>query len=437
MSSEGMTGILRAPLLPQRTTRMRNWLLPEYIEDILPPEARADRGAAPQLLDLFRVHGYELVQPPLLEYLESLLTGTGRDLDLRTFKLVDQLSGRTLGVRADITPQVARIDAHLLNREGVTRLCYCGQRAAHAARRARCHARAAADRRRALRPCRHRGDREILRLLLRRAAALPACAGVRLDLGHVGVFRALAQRGAIGAGAEAELFAALQAKDVPALRELVARRWPRRRARRCWRCRSCTAAARCWRARARASAGATRRSRARSTTCATGAARATPDVPVWLRSGRPARLSLPQRRRLRRLLRRHAQRDRARRPLRRASARRSAAPGRRPASPWTCASWRAWRRPSRRRGACARRWPSDPALRGRDRKPARGGRGRDVGSAGARGRRRRAALRARTGQAKGKWQVRTAAMRIACEPVDESASRLQRSEPKDRAWQRT
>src|SRR5262245_27361177 len=79
-----------------------------------------------RLLDLFRVHGYELVIPPMLEYMESLLTGTGHDLDLRTFKLVDQLSGRTIGVRADMAPQVARIDAHLLNRQGVARLCYCG-----------------------------------------------------------------------------------------------------------------------------------------------------------------------------------------------------------------------------------------------------------------------------------------------------------------------
>src|SRR5213592_1733938 len=105
---------------------MRNWLLPEKFEDILPPQAqRIDRMRA-KLLELFRVHGYQLVIPPMLEYLESLLTGTGHDLDLRTFKLVDQLSGRLLGLRADITPQVARIDAHLLNRQGVTRLCYCG-----------------------------------------------------------------------------------------------------------------------------------------------------------------------------------------------------------------------------------------------------------------------------------------------------------------------
>ena len=101
--------------------RTRNWLLPEHIEDVLPAEARRIEALRGVLLEAFRVHGYELVMPPMLEYVESLLTGTGRDLDLRTFKLVDQLSGRMMGVRADITPQVARIDAHLLNRAGVTR----------------------------------------------------------------------------------------------------------------------------------------------------------------------------------------------------------------------------------------------------------------------------------------------------------------------------
>src|SRR6478735_6837195 len=105
---------------------MRKWLLPEYIEDILPEPARRMEALRRVMLDLFATHGYQLVVPPMLEYVESLLTGTGHDLDLRTFKVVDQLSGRTMGVRADITPQVARIDAHLLNRTGVTRLCYCG-----------------------------------------------------------------------------------------------------------------------------------------------------------------------------------------------------------------------------------------------------------------------------------------------------------------------
>src|SRR5215470_10906875 len=105
---------------------MRRWLLPEHIEDVLPAEARAIERLRRTILDLFESHGYELVAPPLLEYLESLLSGTGRDLELATFKLTDRLSGRLMGVRADHTPQVARIDAHLLNRQGVARLCYCG-----------------------------------------------------------------------------------------------------------------------------------------------------------------------------------------------------------------------------------------------------------------------------------------------------------------------
>jgi ATP phosphoribosyltransferase regulatory subunit len=102
------------------------WLLPEHIADVLPAQARRVEELRRALLDRARAYGYELVIPPLLEHLESLLSGTGRELDLKTFKLVDQLSGRMLGLRADTTPQAARIDAHLLNREGVTRLCYCG-----------------------------------------------------------------------------------------------------------------------------------------------------------------------------------------------------------------------------------------------------------------------------------------------------------------------
>ena len=102
------------------------WLLPEHIADVLPAQARHIEELRRGLLDVARSYGCELVMPPMLEHIESLLSGTGRELDLKTFKLVDQLSGRTLGLRADITPQVARIDAHLLNREGVARLCYCG-----------------------------------------------------------------------------------------------------------------------------------------------------------------------------------------------------------------------------------------------------------------------------------------------------------------------
>lgn len=105
---------------------MSAWVLPDHIADVLPSEARHIEELRRELLDTARGYGYELVMPPLLEHLESLLTGTGEALGLQTFKLVDQLSGRTLGLRADTTPQVARIDAHLLNRQGVTRLCYCG-----------------------------------------------------------------------------------------------------------------------------------------------------------------------------------------------------------------------------------------------------------------------------------------------------------------------
>jgi ATP phosphoribosyltransferase regulatory subunit len=105
---------------------MSAWVLPDHIADVLPSEARHIEELRRGLLDTARCYGYELVMPPLLEHLESLLTGTGEALDLQTFKLVDQLSGRMMGLRADSTPQVARIDAHLLNRRGVTRLCYCG-----------------------------------------------------------------------------------------------------------------------------------------------------------------------------------------------------------------------------------------------------------------------------------------------------------------------
>jgi ATP phosphoribosyltransferase regulatory subunit len=105
---------------------MSAWVLPDHIADVLPSEARHIEELRRDLLDMARCYGYELVMPPLLEHLESLLTGAGEALDLQTFKLVDQLSGRMMGLRADSTPQVARIDAHLLNRQGVTRLCYCG-----------------------------------------------------------------------------------------------------------------------------------------------------------------------------------------------------------------------------------------------------------------------------------------------------------------------
>lgn len=195
-----------------------NWLLPEYLADALPAEAHNIERLRRQTLDLFRVHGYELVMPPLLEYLESLLTGAGQDLRLKTFKLVDQLSGRTMGVRADITPQVARIDAHLLNREGVVRLSYCGS-VLHTLPAATAVTREPIQIGAEIYGCAGvEADLEIIRLM----AASLAGAGLsatRLDLGHVGIFRALAEAAGLPAEADEEIFALLQAKDVPGLNE--------------------------------------------------------------------------------------------------------------------------------------------------------------------------------------------------------------------------
>src|SRR3989304_2103520 len=195
---------------------MRKWLLPEYIEDILPAEARRIEGLRRAMLDLFEVHGYQLVLPPLLEYVEAQLTGTGHDLALKTFKLVDQLSGRMLGVRADITPQVARIDAHLMNRKGVNRLCYAGS-VLHTL---------PAGVNRPREPLQigaeiygHAGiqsDLEVQRLMLD-ALHLAGIAQLQLDIGHVAVFRALVRRAQVEPEAEAELFRAVQAKEAPAL----------------------------------------------------------------------------------------------------------------------------------------------------------------------------------------------------------------------------
>jgi len=199
--------------------KLMRWLLPEYIEDILPAEAARIEQLRRKILDLFFKHDYELVMPPLLEYMDSLLTGTGHDLELRTFKVVDQLSGRMMGLRADITPQVARIDAHLLNRKGVTRLCYCGsvlhtRPASPGATRepiqigAERYGDAGVE-----------ADLEILRLLCK-ALQLARVRNARIAIGHVAVFRSLARAAQAGPELEAQLFEALQRKDVPELRNL-------------------------------------------------------------------------------------------------------------------------------------------------------------------------------------------------------------------------
>ncbi|MDR2876012.1 MAG: ATP phosphoribosyltransferase regulatory subunit [Methylobacillus sp.] len=199
---------------------MRNWLLPEYIEDVLPAEAARMEQMRRALLDLFHTHGYQLVIPPMLEYVESLMSGAGEDLDLATFKVVDLLSGRLMGVRADITPQTARMDAHLLNRQGVTRLCYAGS-----VLRARPDG--LAQTREPLQVGAelygHAGvesDIEIQRLLVQGLRAV-GIENVQLDFSHVGIFRALVQGSKLSEAREQSLLAALQNKDKSALTELT------------------------------------------------------------------------------------------------------------------------------------------------------------------------------------------------------------------------
>lgn len=194
------------------TVRER-WLLPDGIEEVLPPDAERLEQLRRRILDLFRGWGYELVMPPFIEYVESLLAGMSHDLDLQTFKLIDQLTGRMMGVRADMTPQAARIDAHRLQREVPTRLCYLGT-VLHA------------------RPGRLDGTRsplqvgaelyghggiasdvEIMRLMLE-TLALAGVGPVTLDLGHMGIFRGLAKQAGLGEERENELFNLLQRKAV-------------------------------------------------------------------------------------------------------------------------------------------------------------------------------------------------------------------------------
>jgi len=203
---------------------MNRWLLPENIADILPSEARKIEDLRRILLDRFQAYGYELVMPPMLEYLDSLLTGSGQDLNLKTFKLVDQISGRTLGLRADMTPQVARIDAHLLNRQGVTRLCYAGSIL---------HTRAAAG----------STSREQLQLgaeiyghagweadleiqaLLNEVLNLSQVGEITLDMSHAGLLTAILGDYSPKPESLESLYLALQTKDLPGLNQVV-QDWP-------------------------------------------------------------------------------------------------------------------------------------------------------------------------------------------------------------------
>jgi len=191
---------------------MRNWLLPEFIEDVMPVEATRIESLRRQLLDLFKVHGYQYVIPPTLEYVESLITGTGSKLDTATFKVVDQLTGRMMGIRADTTPQAARIDAHMLNHKGISRLCYAGtvlrtkpSGIAHTREPLQMGAELFG----------HAGvesDVEIQRLMIQ-ALKLIGINELHVDFSHVGVFESLIEAGNVNHALENDLHAALLSKN--------------------------------------------------------------------------------------------------------------------------------------------------------------------------------------------------------------------------------
>ncbi len=198
------------------------WLLPAGIEEVLPPQAKVIERLQRELLDLYAGWGYEYVIPPFIDYLDSLLTGAGQDLDLQTFKLTDQVSGRLLGVRADMTPQVARMDAHHLRRDTPTRLCYLGtvlHTRPDGFGGSRTPLQIGAE------LYGHAGigsDTEILRLTLLTLKT----AGINesyLDLGHVGIYRGLARQAGLDSVQEHALFDALQRKAVPEIESLIGR----------------------------------------------------------------------------------------------------------------------------------------------------------------------------------------------------------------------
>ncbi len=200
--------------------RKERWLLPEGIDEVLPPDAQHLEALRRELLDLLEVWGYELIFPPFVEYLDSLLTGTGRDLDLQTFKLTDQLTGRLMGVRADITPQAARIDAHQLRRDTPTRLCYLGT-VLHSRPDGLGGSRAPLQIGAEL--FGHAGvesDCEILCLMME-TLGRAGVSDIYLDLGHVGIYRGLARQAQLDPDAEQALFEALQRKAIPEIEALV------------------------------------------------------------------------------------------------------------------------------------------------------------------------------------------------------------------------
>lgn len=201
-------------------SRKDRWLLPEGMDELVPPESLRVERLRRALLDLFARWGYEIVTPPFIEYLESLLTGTGEDLDLHTFKLTDRMTGRMMGIRADMTPQVARIDAHRLRRPGPARLCYVGT-VLHTLPESISGGRSPIQIGAELYG--HTGyesDCEIVCLMLE-ALAQAAIESVHLDMGHVGIFRALARRAALVPERETALHEVLQRKATAEARALL------------------------------------------------------------------------------------------------------------------------------------------------------------------------------------------------------------------------
>ncbi|WP_281645809.1 ATP phosphoribosyltransferase regulatory subunit [Parendozoicomonas sp. Alg238-R29] len=196
------------------------WLLPDGIEEVLPPEARKVEHIRREVLDLYASWGYDLVIPPHIEFLESLTAGSGSDLELMTFKVTDQLSGRTLGLRADTTPAVARMDAHTLRQDGPVRLCYAGsvfhtRPATLTASRTPIQLGAELYGHFGL-----ESDLEVISLMLETLALSGICQP-SVDLGHVGIFRQLVKMAGISSEGEAKLFDALQRKDIGEMQALI------------------------------------------------------------------------------------------------------------------------------------------------------------------------------------------------------------------------
>ena len=202
-------------------SRANRWLLPDGVKEVLPPEAARIEGLRRTVVDLYQAWGYDLVMPPLIEYIDSLLIGTGDDLDLATFKVIDQKTGRTMGIRADITPQVARIDAHSIDCDGINRMCYSNtvlhtSAANPLASRsplqvgAELYGHAGID-----------SDLEVISLMLETLTSVGIKHPITLDLGHVGIYRGLIEAIGLADDDERELFNLLQSKAVADIDTLV------------------------------------------------------------------------------------------------------------------------------------------------------------------------------------------------------------------------